>query len=115
MKEQPMDLHESLSASDATAEAQRQAYNAAFEELGLNWHWDRVTFAGLRARGPDAVRSYLHEQQPHLLRAYDCEFLVQAIESAKSRYDATMARSGRNAAPHHRSAPSAGTGAARSC
>lgn len=37
---------------------QLQAYNLAFEELGLNWH---------------------------LLRAYDADFLVAAIEQAKSR------------------------------
>ena len=28
-----------------TDEMHRQAYNAAFEELGLSWHWDAATYA----------------------------------------------------------------------
>jgi hypothetical protein len=69
---------------DAQAEAIRQAYNAAFDELGLSWHWDPVTFAGL-PRGARGVRAYVEQQHPHLLRAYDAEFLVNAIESTRLR------------------------------
>lgn len=83
-------LHTPISA-DQASDAHRQAYNAAFEELGLNWHWDPVTFAGLPARGRDGVRAYLQNEQPHLLRAYDADFLADAIEAAKERYYATMA------------------------
>ena len=90
-------LHTPLTA-DESAEAHRQAYNAAFEELGLNWHWDRVTFACLPAHGRDGVREYLHDRQPHLLRAYDADFLADAIEAAKARYYTTMARN-RSLAP----------------
>ena len=71
--------------NDQADECQRHAYNAAFEELGLNWHWDAVTFACLPARGPQGVRAYLEKEQSHLLRAYDAEFLVNAIETAKER------------------------------
>ena len=66
-------------------DAQRQAYNAAFEELGLNWHWDPVTYSCLPAAGRDRVRAYLHREQAHLLRAYESDFLVDAIETAKNR------------------------------
>jgi hypothetical protein len=116
MKEKAMNSvhHQPLTDSDATAEVQRQAYNAAFEELGLNWQWDRATFEGMRALGPQALRAYLHEQQPHLLRAYDCDFLVEAIESAKSRYCATMRRVGPAAAPRYRAGGSNESAAARS-
>lgn len=84
--------------ADPSAEAHRQAYNAAFEELGLNWHWDPDTFAHLPAHGREGVRSYLQEHQAHLLRAYDADFLADAIEAAKARYYTLMAR-------HHPSAP----------
>ena len=64
-------------------ELERNAYNAAFYELGLRWHWDGATWAALQALGSARVRHYLETAQPHLLRAYDADFLVQAIERAK--------------------------------
>ena len=59
------------------------AYNAAFYELGLRWHWDGATYEGLLSLavdGPSRIRHYLQTQQPHLLRAYDADFLVAMIE-----------------------------------
>lgn len=86
--------------ADESAEAHRQAYNAAFEELGLNWHWDPVTFARLPAHGRDGVRRYLQDQQSHLLRAYDADFLADAIEAAKARFYEGMARNRSGAGPY---------------
>jgi hypothetical protein len=70
-------------------ELHRQAYNSAFDELGLAWHWDRATYAWL-PEGPGRVRAYVEREHPHLLRSYDAEFLVNAVESAKSRCHAVM-------------------------
>jgi hypothetical protein len=59
------------------------AYNAAFYELGLRWHWDSATYEALLSLGgdgPTCVRHYLRTQQPHLLRAYDEDFLVAMIQ-----------------------------------
>ncbi len=98
-------LHAPISA-DQASEAHRQAYNAAFEELGLNWHWDPVTFACLPAPGRDGVRAYLETEHPHLLRAYDADFLANAIETAKARYYETMAGN-RPAAPYRSRTPGA--------
>ena len=80
-----LDIHDDETLEGQSAEVHRQAYNAAFDELGLNWQWDRDTYARLPAPGPDGVRAYLHREQAHLLRAYDAEFLVNAIEHAKTR------------------------------
>lgn len=74
---------------DQAAEAHRQAYNAAFEELGLSWHWDPVTYACLPA-GRAGVRAYLEKEQAHLLRAYEADFLLDAIETAKGRCHTVM-------------------------
>ena len=71
--------------ASACPETQRHAYNAAFDELGLPWHWDADTFARLLGHGSDGVRKYLETERPHLLRAYDAEFLVAAVEAAKAR------------------------------
>lgn len=67
------------------SEVDRNAYNAAFEALSLSWHWDAATFARLQIHGRDRVRAYLETEQPHLLRAYDADFLVNAVETVKSR------------------------------
>jgi hypothetical protein len=68
------------------AEIERNAYNAAFYELGLRWHWDEATFARLQASSSERerVRTYLQSHQAHLLRAYDVEFLIDAIEAKKA-------------------------------
>jgi len=76
----------SNSCEDPSMEAHRQAYNAAFVELGLNWWWDAVTFERLPARGHEGVRAYLENEHPHLLRAYEADFLANAIETAKARF-----------------------------
>ena len=83
-------------------DSHRQAYNAAFDELGLSWYWDPVTYACLPQQGRDGLREYLVKEQSHLLRAYDADFLVNAIETAKERCYQVMVsnrRQGRTA-PH---------------
>ena len=72
-------------AANPTVEAHRHAYNAAFEELSLSWRWDNATYANLQQHGRDLVRAYLQTEHPHLLRAYDADFLVNAIEAVKTR------------------------------
>ena len=52
-----------------------ERYALAFEELGLDWHWD----------GVEPVRAYIEREHPHLLRVYDADFLVSAIESTSAR------------------------------
>jgi hypothetical protein len=67
---------------DRDPEMVRNAYNAAFHELGLRWFWDSETHLRLSRQGITAqeqVRHYLESQQPHLLKAYDANFLVDAI------------------------------------
>jgi hypothetical protein len=80
-----------LAGTDAASEAERHAYNAAFHELELNWHWDADTFARLQRHGRVGLRAYLETEQAHLLRAYPVDFLVDAIETTKARCHAAMA------------------------
>ena len=42
--------------------------------------------------GGEGVRAWLERERPHLLRAYDADFLVQAIETAKERCHSVMLR-----------------------
>lgn len=79
----------SQTAASHAAEAHRHAYNAAFEELGLTWYWDAATYHRLQAHGREGVRVYLETEQPHLLRAYEADFLVEAIETTQARCHAS--------------------------
>lgn len=70
----------------------RDAFNAAFRELGLNWRWGNETYRNLLNRGTEreGVRVYVETHQSHLLRAYDAEFLINAILTAKAKWYEAM-------------------------
>jgi hypothetical protein len=76
------------------AEIERGAFNAAFYELGLRWFWDDSTYAKLAAHGCERVRvrQYLEGEQAHLLRAYDADFLTDAILATKQRCQRALAQ-----------------------
>ena len=73
---------------DQAKESHRHAYNTVFGELGLSWHWDLATYSRLQATGSEPVRCYLENEQAHLLRAYNADFLINLIETAKAKSDA---------------------------
>lgn len=75
-------------------EVDRSAFNAAFYELGLRWHWDPRTYGRLAEHDGDRarVRSYIESEQAHLLRAYDADFLADAILAAKQRRRQALVR-----------------------
>jgi hypothetical protein len=72
----------------ASAAAQRNAFNAAFYELGLRWHWDDECYACALCEEDQRayLRRYVQAEQPHMLRVYDMEFLVNAILTVKGRH-----------------------------
>lgn len=82
--------------ADTANDIHRNAYNAAFYELGLGWHWDAEIYGQLQPLSCNAerIRSYLQTYQSHLLTAYEPGFLAEAIEAAKSRCFALMTASG---------------------
>lgn len=92
-------------ATDRTANAEVDAYNAAFDELGLEWHWDRATLAELAAIAGDKarVRAWVTRHHPHLLTAYDADFIGELVARTKAR-QADVPRSGGapSAAMQHR-------------
>lgn len=75
---------------------ERDAFNAAFRELGLRWHWDAATFGELKHIADDGqrIRTYLETREPHLLKAYDAHFLIDAVQSAKAVASATTGGGG---------------------
>lgn len=70
--------------------AHLKAYNAVFSELGLRFRWNMETLAWLDTLECDGEKSrittYLETCQPHLLKAYDAEFLSQLIYAKKREH-----------------------------
>ncbi|MEO7916813.1 MAG: hypothetical protein ABIR16_04155 [Dokdonella sp.] len=68
-------------------ELERDGYNAAFGELGLEWFWDAKTYDELAVilEPKRRVGVYIQSNHPHLLRAYAVDFLATAVEAARAR------------------------------
>jgi hypothetical protein len=83
--------------SSNQADAHRNAYNAAFHELGLSFHWDTERYQNVLCQDGEreCLRRYLEQHQSHLLKAYDADFLVNAIQAAKVRCFDVMSAAGR--------------------
>jgi len=82
-------------SADGAMDLHLDAYNAAFCELGLKWHWNAETYQELQRSSGDKchLQNYLETRQSHLLNAYDVVFLVNVIQNTKARcYDAMIAR-----------------------
>ncbi len=75
-----------------TPELELHAYNAVFYDLGLRWHWDADTYEALRAlpAGQNRLRTYLENHQPHLLKAYDADFLSELIETRRRQMQESL-------------------------
>ena len=74
-----------MAQHSSSVQPHAHTYTAAFDELDIAWHWDPVR----HGEGRDALRAYVERELPHLLRVYDAEFLVNAVESTRARLQAT--------------------------
>ena len=65
----------------------RRAFNAAFGEFGLAWHWDFAIYKELLsiAGGQERIRHYLERAEPSLLRRPDCADFIKAMHKAKNQ------------------------------
>ncbi len=72
---------------------QRVAYNQAFTELGLDWHWDETLYGELLsvAGGKERLRYYLERYRPELLDDAIASGLIVEIHRAKIRHFAKIA------------------------
>ena len=71
------------------------AYNAAFDALELDWHWDAATMRELVGPGSEVERiaGWLRKHRPHLAKAYDVDALAREIVDERDRLR-------RGASPH---------------
>jgi hypothetical protein len=77
-----MDLA-TTSKLSADHEAACNAYNIAFSQMEIGWHWDAATYLDLLADGGQPVRAFVERHCPHLLRAYAIDCLINAVETMR--------------------------------
>lgn len=61
------------------------AYNAAFHELGFEWSWEQADYEALEpiADEKERIAAWLKAHRAHLLKAYEPGFLVDLIYATK--------------------------------
>ncbi|RMG29414.1 MAG: HAD family hydrolase [Gammaproteobacteria bacterium] len=69
-----------------TEELHRQAFNQAFSERGLDWHWERDLYRDLLrvAGGRERIRHYLQRFHPEALADPDIDRLIRELHARKT-------------------------------
>ena len=76
-----------------TEEAHRAAFNAAFTDAGLAWHWSVPTYARLLdvAGGRERIRHFWQAADPAAARAPGADAVVDMLHARKTRHYAHLA------------------------
>ncbi len=82
--------------ADTERDGHRPAFNKAFEELGLNWHWDVALYGKLLAvtGGKERIRYYVEKFCPEHDQPAHFDDLVIALHQAKTRHYTAMLAEG---------------------
>lgn len=83
--------------ADTERDGHRLAFNQAFAEVGLDWHWDVALYGELLAitGGKERLRHYVEHYRPEYPRPADFSDLIGRLHAAKTRhYTALLARGG---------------------
>lgn len=79
-----------------TEEGHRQAFNQAFEQNGLTWHWDLDLYDKLLAvtGGKERIRYFLSNFQRDFVLPADVDGFVKSLHAAKTQHYTSMVRQG---------------------
>jgi len=83
--------------ADTERDGHRPAFNAAFAEHGLAWHWNASTYGDLLAvtGGKERIHHYAQLHDPNFLARPDAETLIRQLHTVKTRhYLARVSRGG---------------------
>ncbi|MBE0614373.1 MAG: HAD-IA family hydrolase [Burkholderiales bacterium] len=80
-----------------TEETHRQAFNAAFLELGLAWEWDQREYAELlrTSGGKERIERYIESQKLKVQEKARLKRMVQLLHSSKTRIYTELIADGR--------------------
>jgi len=82
--------------ADTERDGHRPAFNAAFREAGLDWHWDEALYGELLAvtGGKERILHFAGRYRPDFVRLPDLAGRVAALHEAKTRHYARLAATG---------------------
>lgn len=74
--------------ADTERDGHRLAFNAAFAEAGLPWHWDAALYGELLAvtGGKERIRFYCERHAPEFLQRADVDERIKALHAAKTKH-----------------------------
>ena len=83
--------------ADTERDGHRPAFNAAFRDAGLDWHWDVALYGRLLAvtGGKERIRHYVAGHRPDVARRPDFDALVASLHAAKTTHYLSIVESGR--------------------
>jgi len=82
--------------ADTERDGHRPAFNAAFQEAALAWHWDVNLYGELLAvtGGKERMRFYAERHDPDFLAQPDAEEIIKRLHAAKTRHYLAMLEAG---------------------
>ncbi|GAC1626173.1 MAG: HAD family hydrolase [Nevskia sp.] len=82
--------------ADTERDGHRVAFNRAFREAGLDWHWDVPLYGELLAvtGGKERLRHYVARHLPQRLGAPDLAATIAELHRAKTRHYVALIESG---------------------
>jgi HAD superfamily hydrolase (TIGR01509 family) len=74
--------------ADTERDGHRIAFNAAFAEAGLAWHWDAALYGELLAvtGGKERMRFFCERHDPAFLQQPDADARIKALHAAKTKH-----------------------------
>ncbi|MCA1979556.1 MAG: HAD family hydrolase [Thiobacillus sp.] len=82
--------------ADTERDGHRPAFNRAFAEAGLDWHWDIALYGQLLAvtGGKERMKHYIDQFRPDYRKPADFDDMVANLHKAKTRHYADLAARG---------------------
>lgn len=82
--------------ADTERDGHRPAFNAAFADAGLDWHWDAALYGELLTvtGGKERIRHYVATHCPDFAERPDFDTLVKRLHAAKTEHYVRIVESG---------------------
>lgn len=83
--------------ADTERDGHRPAFNAAFAEHDLDWHWDETLYGELLAitGGKERMRHYAERYAPEVAARADFDTLIRQLHTAKTAHYVRLVSAGR--------------------
>lgn len=82
--------------ADTERDGHRPAFNQAFADAGLDWHWDAALYGQLLAvtGGKERMKHYVERHRPDYVKPAGFDAMVADLHRAKTRHYSALAAAG---------------------